>query len=176
MINFRFSKRETLLFVITISIAGCVGIVFFAVEPLINKLSSLDASIRKKSYLLQQQSYFVQRGDSIESLYQHYQDILKKFSSNEEITEYFFEAVKRLAKERGLAVRQVKPLAAVRQKTFQQISLELEFEGDFKSLFQLINDLENSPALLNIGSMTIRSAMRDGKRLQCRLSLSKIFF
>jgi len=176
MINFKFSKREILLFAITIGIIVCVSIGLFAVEPLLSRLSALNTGILKKSYLLQQQSYFVKRGDNTESLRQRYQDILKDFSSNEEITEYFFEAVKRLAKERGLAVRQVKPLATTRQKAFQQISLELEFEGDFKSLFQLVEDLENSPALLNISSMTIRSAMRDGKKLQCRLSLSKIFF
>jgi len=176
MMGYRFSKREVRLFGVTVIFAAVTGIIFFIVEPLADDFLVLNHTIRRKSRLLQQRSYFLKRGDDIESLHQRYSDILKEFSSNEEITEYFFEAVKRLATERGLTVRRLKPLATTRQKAFRQVRLELEFEGDFKSLFQLVSDLENSPALINIGSMTIRSVMRDGKKLQCRMRLSKIFF
>ena len=174
--RYKFSKRDIIIFLITAIFVISVIMAYFVIVPLVRSFGYTGRQIQKKHYLLKQQSYFVNHGGNIDSLHSRYKDILREFSSDEEMTEYFFEAIKHMATERSLTVRRVTPLVSAKQKLFKQTLLELELEGEFKSIFQLVDDLENSPALININSLTIRSHMRNSNRLQCRMSLSKIFF
>ena len=76
----------------------------------------------------------------------------------------------------GLAIRNEKILQIGADDSLPKANLEVEVEGSFKAIFQFINKLEHSFALIRISSLTIRSQSQTSDQIRCRLSLSKIFF
>jgi len=168
----KFSKREKSLFYITILVISSVLVCNFLIIPIFANLSKINDEIEKKSSLLRRYSRLLNREDDVLSLYKDYQD---NFDGLQETMSNFFEKVKTIADKVGLKIEGVKPLP-VKEKGYKEISLEIELEGDFKSIFRFTDALETSPFFIRIIGFRLLPQFGESAKLRCRISLAKLFF
>ncbi len=172
----QFSKREKLIFSITVILGLFVFGLNFIVLPALERINVLNREIDQKSFILKRHFKLINQGDSITSVYENYKQILSKVVNPDEMTAQLFEEVKLSAGKYGLKVQKIKPLTLKQNTSYKKVALEVDLEGDFKSIFQFINMIENSASLIDINSLNLRSKARSSKLLRCRLALSRSFF
>lgn len=171
----RLSKREKLIISITF---GAV-IISLGVGGLIKgygKLTALNKDIADKSSLLRRHFLLVKRGGDIRSVYESYKRMLEVEGQDKELDADLFNEVKGLAEKFNLAIDRIKPLPVEFKANYAQVLLEVELGGNFKSIFEVINGLENSACFVRILSLRLYSQSGAAAPLRCQILISRMFF
>ncbi|UCD15540.1 MAG: type 4a pilus biogenesis protein PilO [Candidatus Omnitrophota bacterium] len=169
------TKREKLIIYTTLGIF-LVSLTFSGLLQGYAKLSALNQDIANKTALLRRHFQLVKKGGDIRSLYESYRSILESEGSAQELDTHLFNEMKDFAATFNLTIERVKPLPVELKKEYAQVSLEVEIVGDFRSIFQLINELENSPSFIKVLSLRLSQQSAGSQLLRCRLTLSRLFF
>ncbi|MBU1122207.1 MAG: type 4a pilus biogenesis protein PilO [Candidatus Omnitrophota bacterium] len=171
----RLSKREKLIISITLGIfIGSLAVNGVMLGR--NRLISLNQEIANKSSLLRRHFLLVERGGDIRSVYESYKKILEIEGSGQELDADLFNEVKRLTEKLNLSIDRIKPLPVESKANYAQVLLEVEIGGDFKSIFEFINGLENSPSFIRVLNLRLYPQSGSSAPLRCKCLISRLFF
>lgn len=170
------SKREKIIFSITLAILF-FGLSFaFVLVPVLDKISTMDEEIAAKKKLYEKYSNLINKGGDILSLYEGYKDTLQADAGHGDIDELLFNDINGLAKKSGLAIERIKLQPIEEKKGYRQASLEVEMGGDLNTFFQFINELENLSVFIKMSALRIVPQTGSSSGLRFRIMLSRISF
>ena len=170
-----FSLRERLILYAALAVFVCVLLFKFLISPAAVKLSLISQDIAKKTALLKRYSRLIGKGDRILSLYENYKENLKEGADPEEVVDMLFKEIESSAKSFNLSLDRIRPQPPEDKGEYKKVSLEIEGEGDFSSIFQFIDYLENSSSFVRIAAFRLFSQTAS-PQLRCRITLYNIFF
>lgn len=172
----KFSGREKLIFSVTIT-ALCLAMIFnFIIVPLLNRINGINEKIGQKEQVLRRYSHLIDQGENVRSLYKEYKGVPGEGNASEEIAAELFKKSEETARKFQLLIQGVKPLPGVTKKGYNQVLLELELIGSFRSIFEFINEMETSVSLVQVSSFWLSAQSNVPGQLRCRIIFSQMFF
>ncbi|MFH1771793.1 MAG: hypothetical protein ABH872_03160 [Candidatus Omnitrophota bacterium] len=172
----KFTKREkTVSFFIGFFILGALAF-NFVISPMFSRIDEMNSEISKKTSLLKRSSRLLSKEEDISSVYDKYKSILEKDVSPDEVTADLYKEIESAAAGFDILIKKVKPLDLRQSGNFKEAALEVEVEGDFASIFQMVNKLENSVSLIKIVSFRLIAQPKSSKLLLCKLNIVRVFF
>ena len=172
----RFSKREKIILYITISIIIVGSVAYFLMPSVFAMLEKIDREVEQKTFLLRRHFELTQQGEDTFCLYERYKDRLGQEGSSEEITAGLFEKIEKLAAQFNLHIERIRPQFVKEKKGYKQAVLEVELEGNFRSIFQFINSMETSFLFVQVSSFQLVPSSRFSGQVYCSLGVCEIFF
>lgn len=171
---FNLSKRERLLFIITVTaVAFWLG-QRFLLKPILNIRSGLDSKIESSAIKLEKGRRLIGRETVIKDNYSKIAATAKFSGSEEEETARFLTEVESTAGSSGIRVNEIKPLPMQKNDLYMKFQCELEVEGEMAQIAGYMKGIRASKSVLAIEKFTISSKQSGINLLRCRLVVSKI--
>lgn len=175
MIFSQMSKRERLLFAVTVSVIALAGLINFVIIPLGNKWQRLNAQILTLNIKLNRYAKVIVQQKIIEDRYITYKDYLRIKSSKEEAQAQVLQEVENLARNAGVILTNIVPSGLEDKKFYRQFNVRIESESDMLSLCRFLYEIQKSQQLLGIEKLSIATKSGSSDLLRCSFQLNKVF-
>lgn len=173
----KFSKREQKIIYFTSLLILLILVIKNIIIPVSQKIREINRDIDKKTLLLNRYVSLISQGENMVSLYENYIGSLKiEDRTEDEVIAKLYSEIEKTAKTFNLVIENIQSLPTKIKNDKKEAFLEVEFDGDFGSIFQFINQLENLPLFIKVFSckLFIQSGKNNG--LRCKITFSKLFF
>lgn len=170
------TARERLILYLTICFISLYLLFNFLIMPAVEKFSLLNEEIEKKSILLTKYSNLAQKAPAIISLYDNLKQGIKTEVNLQHETNAFLKEIENIADSSGLIVQGIKPLASKKDTSHTEIYLEVDCQGDMRSLLSFICSMENISLLVTIPSLKISPYRDNPNVLSLSLKVYKVVF
>lgn len=171
---FNLTKRERLLFVVTVAAVAVWLGQRFLVKPVLDAKAGLDSKIESSEVRLEKGRRLIDREAIIKDNYNRMASMAKFSGSEEEETAKFLTEVESTAGSSGIRVNEIKPLPAQKKDLYVKFQCELEVEGEMAQIAGFMKNVRSSKSILAIEKFTLTSRQSGSNLLRCRLVVSKI--
>ncbi|MFA5316065.1 MAG: type 4a pilus biogenesis protein PilO [Dehalococcoidales bacterium] len=171
---FNLTKRERLLFVVTVAAVAVWLGQRFLVKPVLDAKAGLDSKIESSTVKLEKGRRLIGREAIIKDNYNRMASMAKFSGSEEEETAKFLTEVESTAGSSGIRVNEIKPLPAQKKDLYVKFQCELEVEGEMAQIAGFMKNVRSSKSILAIEKFTLTSKQSGSNLLRCRLVVSKI--
>lgn len=167
------TKRERIIFFLTIAII-CVSLSFnYIFKPLVKKFNFLNQEILTYKIKLEKAFRLLEEREGIKAKYTKVSSLVKENVSEEELLASILSELENLAKLSGLRITDIRPQSPKALRTHKEFLIEVKQEGQIQAFLRFIYELENSGYLLRIKKLQL-NPKTDGQ-LEGNLLISKIF-
>lgn len=166
------TKRERLIFYLTLSTI-CSSLVFNHIfKPLVNKFNFLNQEILTYKIKLAKAFRLLGESEGVKAKYAQVSSMVKEKVSEEELLASILSELENLAKLSGLRITDIRPQSPKALRTHKEFLIEVRQEGQIQAHLRFIYELENSQQLLRIKKLQL-NPKTDGQ-LEGNLLISKI--
>ena len=170
------TARERLILYVMVCFILLYLLTSFIIMPVIEKVSLLNEEIEKKSILLTKYTHLAEKAPAIISLYDNLKQGIKTEVNLQHETNAFLKEIEKNADSSGLIVQGIKPLAPKKGTSHTEIYLEIDCQGDMKSVLNFICGMENTSLLVTIPSLKISPQRNNPNVLSLVLKVYKVVF
>ena len=170
----KFSKRERLIFGVTLlCIAGSLGYVCI-IEPIGKRWNVLDAELESARHRLYKNLKLLADKDLLEKEYGTYQEYLDTGASGEEQVPLVLKEIESIALNSQVKITSIKPKGVKEFKHYRGVSIEVVVEGRISQLLKCIYDIEGSRKLLEVERLVLSPKDSQSDSLKGTLIIRKI--
>ena len=174
MIFSKVSKREKILFSISITVIMVVLVDKVVFSPVISVIDRLNKQISPYEKELKNSIVTIDREESIINNYEEKVKNLKKVTSNEGEISAISGEIDRLAKNTNVLIQSIKPVSPEENNLYIKYKIDIEAEADLAHIIDFIYQLEKSPALFRVKKLTLTPKAKDATSLKASLLITKI--
>ncbi|MCK5287566.1 MAG: hypothetical protein KAJ79_00765 [Candidatus Omnitrophica bacterium] len=173
----KLSKREQKILYFTFFLISLILVIKIIIIPVNQKMREINRDIDKKALLLNRYVSLISQGENMVSLYENYIGSLKiEDRTEDEVIAKLYSEIEKTAKTFNLVIENIQSLPTKITNDSKEAFLEVEFDGEFGSIFQFINHLENLPLFIKVFSCKLFVQSGKNNRLRCKIIFSKLFF
>ena len=171
---FNLTKRERLLFVVTVAAVAVWLGQRFLVKPVLDAKAGLDSKIESSTVKLEKGRRLIGREAIIKDNYNRMASMAKFSGSEEEETAKFLTEVESTAGSSGIRVNEIKPLPVQKKDLYVKFQCELEVEGEMFQVAGFMKNIRSSNSVFAIEKLTLSAKQSGSNLLRCRIVVSKI--
>lgn len=161
------SRREKSIFIVTMIFASLALVYNFIVEPAVRKWDDLNRDIYVKKVVLRKWARSVNHSREIIKRYTDYTSSFKGVSS-------VLNSIENQAAALGVTTTNIKPGPIRRKDVYGECEIELQIEGEVRSVQSFISTLIRPPIRLTLKKFDFRSKPENPAYLKGTLVLSKL--
>jgi len=169
----RLSKRERIIFYVTIGIVTLVLLDRMLLSPILVKVSSLGEAIKAKEETIEQSLLIVNQEERIEGESSRYTSFLSAPQTEEKTITAFLKEIETLAKKSSIYLTDIKPAGKEVEGTVVQHFIKLNFEAQMEQVFNFFYNVTNFELLIKIEDFQIRPKSEGSSVIICSISISK---
>lgn len=173
MILAKFTKRERILIIATITIVLSTISYTLIIEPLIRTYFKLNHQIKASSLKLERNYKILKRQDYINTEYEKYSSLIKPSSSEEEEIASMLKVIEAKARENNIFITNIRPLPAKDKVYYRELTFELIAEAGIDRLVKFIYDLQTSGNLLRARKLTLTSSYTKSDVIKAVIEITK---
>ena len=171
----RISKREKIILYAAISIISLSILDWLIINPVLNKLETLNKGIEEKEAGIKRNLRVVAYKDKIIAESAKYEAFLDNYETEEEEVTSILKEVERLANKGSLYLINMAPRrGAGKMGESIEYSITLTCEATMEEIIKFMHDIENSRRLLTIKRYELGPKSRDSNKAQCSMTVSKM--
>jgi len=169
----RLSKRERIIFYVTISVVGLVLLDRIILSPILSKIDSLNEAISTQEDAIKQSLLIVTQEERIDKETDRYVAYLSKPQTEEKLITAFLKEIETLAKKSSVYLIDIKPSGKSEQNGTTQHFLKLDFEAQMEEVFNFFYNVTNFKNLIKVEGFQIRPKSTGSSVIICTMSISK---
>ncbi len=158
----KLSKREKLIFYLSISLFLLLVLERMVFSPLVDRLSALNQEIQLKESKLMKGWRIQAKKDQILTEYKKFEIFFKTKASDEEVTSMLLKEMEKIARESGVALSNLKPRPSAARGLYREYWVELQTEAPMEKIITFMYKVNDSQLLLNVDRL-ILSLKEEGK-------------
>jgi Tfp pilus assembly protein PilO len=172
----RLSKRERLLFILTILVVGGLAAYIFVVEPAYKRWAGMEDEIETANTRLLKNLKLLANKEHLEKEFNKYKEYIQKGGQDEEEVAAILKEIEATAASCGVNLTSIKPKGTKALKEYRKFTVEVAGEARLNQFLKFIYDLEGSKKLLKVERLilTLKNAQSD--TLRGTLIIRKISF
>lgn len=173
------SKREKMMIGIALAIAVIYVGYDFGVAPMITSYEEKTDMLASRRQLLRKYEHLIGTADRTREKLERITAIESAINkglltgSNPDLANAELQGIiKDIAKKADIRFSRITPAKTIDEKGFTYISLKLPFTGSIRQVSKFLYEIESSPWLLNISSLSIRSRRQDKEELRVEMDIT----
>jgi Tfp pilus assembly protein PilO len=174
MFEKHISKREKTMFYTAAIVIGAVAVYGLIIEPLWSYWKDLNNSILSKEVQLLKNLKILAQKDTINAIYEKYEENIKMKGSPEEETAVILKEVENVARSSNVYIAAIQPQRVQDMSFYKEYYVELDAEGDITSLTKFIYDLQNSKQILKVKHLQLNPKPDADNILKGHIIITKI--
>lgn len=172
----RFTKRERLLFILTICVVLGLGLYIFILEPVYKRWSQFDIQLASANARLFKNLRLLASKETLEKEYDKYKDYIQNAGGGEEEMAPVLKDIEVAALSCGVKITSIKPKATKQLKNYKKINIEIVSEAKINQFLKFIYDLEGSKRLFKVERFILSLKGSQSDLLKGTLVIRKISF
>ena len=168
------SRREKIIFYITISIIAINLGYSFIFRPLLEKYKQLNQEALAKRIMLEKAQRLISQKDIIEREYNKLSSSFKLTGSAEEQMAKVLSQIESTATKESITISNMRPQPIQDKKFYKRFVVELKCEADINRLFKFFYELENPASLLKIESLKLNPKAAQSSIFEASILISKL--
>lgn len=169
----KFSKREKIIFYITIAVFFFFLLFKFVIEGMFRLDQRLSQELKAKQTQLRRAEQIAKKGSAQKDYEALIQALKMKRSSEEEMGRILSE-VENMAKESGVNILNIRPQEIEDKKFFKRFGVDLRLEGTNQEISKFVFYLESSPLLLKIDKFNLNARSSQRGLLDAELTFLRL--
>lgn len=169
----RLSKRERMIFYVTISIIALVFIDRLILTPIFDRINNLSEAIRSQEEAIEQSQLIVTQEKRIKRESSLYTSFLSKPQAEEKAITAFLKEVETLAKKSSVYLIDIKPSGKDLDDETVQYFVKLNFEAQMEQVINFFYNVNHFEQLIKIESYQIQSKSTGSSVVVCSATISK---
>ncbi len=168
------TKREKMLFYITVSVVAIWAGQKYVVQPILdskavfgNKYASSIAKLEKYQKLVDGENIIKDKFSKIAS------NVGVSGSIDEEIAKFLTE-IESIAGLSGVAIYEIKPASEDETDIYIKLQSDMEIEGDISEILDFMRKIKNSASLMAAEKLTLSAKQSGSSLIKCRILVSKV--
>ncbi|RKY28258.1 MAG: hypothetical protein DRP61_02140 [Candidatus Omnitrophota bacterium] len=170
----KLSKRERLIFYLTIFFVFLFLVDKLVIEPLLSKMKTQEEEIKEKRMLIKKDLHILSIKDRILEESKKYEKFFSKTKSLDEEVTLILKEIESLANKSSVYLIFIRPGEVREEGSFKELLINLNCEGEMSQIVDFLYSIENSPKLLTIERYVISPKSEGSSLAQCRMIISKI--
>jgi len=151
----KFTKRERLLFVLTLCAVLGIPAYLFILEPTYKKWDELGAEFESAGLKLSKNIKLLANKELLEKEYDKYKEYIQKEEGKEQELSSVLKEIEATALNSGVKITSIKPKGEKQLKNYKRYSVEVVSEAKISQFLKFIYDLENSKKLLKVERLVL---------------------
>lgn len=172
MLN-RISKREQLLFFVTVAIIGGFCLNWWVLQPAFAKSNALSKQVQIKRRMIEERLYLLNEREEVEKEMVKFTKYGPRGLSEEEETAYFLKEIEDIAKRSSVQIIDLKPYSAKKSGSLAEYRIEIEIESPINQLVTFIYNLQSSDGLLRTSKFRINPKEGNPSLLKGYITITK---
>ncbi|MFH1753701.1 MAG: type 4a pilus biogenesis protein PilO [Candidatus Omnitrophota bacterium] len=169
----KFSSRERMLIISTVTITVATLVYVFVIEPVIGAYSKINRQIISSTLKMEKGSRLLKRAHEINAEYAKYAELIKPSQSDEEEIASMLKVIEVLARENQIYIRNIRPEPVKMVDFYKEYIFELTTDASITDLGKFIYDIQTSGNLLRVKRLTLSSGSKGRDSLKAVLEISK---
>ena len=169
----KLSKRERLIFYVTIGIVGFVLLDRLIISPILTKISYLNETIRIQEESIEQSLLIVTQEKRIEKEASQYSSYLSQSQTGEKAITAFLKEVETLAKKSSVYLIDIKPTLQAEEGAGEKYFVRINFEAQMDQVINFFYYVASFEQLIKIEEYQIRPKTVGSSVITCSASVSK---
>jgi len=169
----RLSKRERLIFYVTVSVIGLGVLDRLILSPILDRINNLSEAIRTQEETIEQSLLIVTQEKRIEGESSLYAAYLSKPQPEEKAITAFLKEVEMLAKKSSVYLIDIKPAGKDIDVETVQYFVKLNFEAQMEQVIKFFYNVSNFEQLIKIEEYQIRPKSTGSSVILCSTTISK---
>jgi len=173
MILSKFSRRERILVISTVTVTVATLAYGFIIDPIIDTYSGLNRQIASSTLKLEKGYRLLKRVEEIKAEYAKYAQLIKPSQTDEEEIASMLTAIEVLARGNNIYIRNIRPEPIKENEFYKEFIFELTAEAGIERLGKFIYDIQSSGNLLRVKRLTLSASSKGADNLRVVLEISK---
>jgi len=169
----KLSKRERIIFYVTVSLVSLVLVDKFILSPIFNKISYLTEIINEQEESIQQSMLIVTQEKRIKDETKRYALYLSKPQTEEKQITEFLKEIENIAKRSSVYLVDMKPSNTLVESNSTQYFVRLNFEAKMEEVMNFFYHVSNYKQLIKIEEFLLKPKTEGSNIISCTLSISK---
>jgi len=168
------SKRERILFYLTVTVIFLSLLYNFTLKPLGARWRQLNRQILDKEIGLKRNTRYLQQKDNVRSAYSKYAGYIKRKGSDEEEIASLLNEVERQARTPGIHIVNIRPKPIKDLNFYKKYILEINCEVTMEECVEFIYNLQKTAQLIRVERLKLISQGKGNPLLKAQMLITKI--
>lgn len=168
-----FSKRERLIFYVTLGVISLTMLDRLIVHPVLWKMRSLDEAIQQERNQIKRDLHILAQKDRIVKESTRFAKYSTQDLTTEEVTTLFLKEIGNLANKTSVYLVDVKPSGVREEDVYRRYYVNLSCEAPMEQIIDFIYNVENSNNLLKIEKYNITPKSEGSSVARCSMTVTK---
>jgi Tfp pilus assembly protein PilO len=175
MMKFHFSKREQIIFLVTISFL--VGYVFYMViyQPFWEEIAGLRRNIAAAQQDLSKQKVLFRELASRSRIQDPILEGYRQKESDGSVRSKMMAALQEISSQQKVRIADMKPSVVRGEKSYKEFPVSMTLEGEFVDIMRFLYEAESGKYGFHIQEFRFARSYSAKTDLQCQVVLSRIF-
>jgi len=171
----KLSKREKIIFYITIFVIFSFVVAHFLLNPAISKIEALDKEIAAEEDNIKKSLLLLSREDEIMAEHDRYLPYFEKSETESLEPISFLKSIENLAQSASVELLDIKPNPVQEGELTKEYFVTLSCEAPMDRIFDFLYSIENSEHLLSVERLTVTPREEGTNIVKCNIYISKVF-
>jgi len=168
------TKREKMLFYLTISVVIIWGGQKYLVQPMLDSKAVLDDKYVFSIAKLEKYQRLVDKEDIIKNKFNKIASNAAISGSKDEEIAKFLTEIESIADLSGVAIYEIKPASEDETDIYIKLRSDMEIEGDISGILNFIRKIKSSASMMAAENLTLSAKQSGSSLIKCRILVSKI--
>jgi len=173
----KLSKREKVIFYITVFVVFSLVVARFLLNPAVSRMEALDKETAKQEENIKKSLLLLSREEEIIAEYDRYSLYFEKPETKSTEPISFLKNIENLAQNSSVELMDIKPSSLQEETSTKEYFVNLNCEAPMDRIFDFLYSIENSEQLLRVERMLI-APKEEGEGdniVKCNIYISKVF-
>lgn len=170
----RFSRREKVIFYVSIVFVMFALIDRLLVSPALDKMASLENDIANKKIAIQKDLHFIYLKEGINKEASSYAGYFSKDVSYDEGMNSFLKLIEDFARRSSVNLLNIRPAGVKAEKGVVRYYVDLNCRGEMEQIVDFLYRIESAKKVLTVEKFTISAQEEGSSSAQCRITVSRL--
>ncbi len=168
------SKREGIIFIVTIAIIGVYGIFSLVVKPWLESAQDIDDQITAAEQKLGKQYKILAEARNKEKHYVKMVEAIGKVSSDAQEISSITNSLEKTSRQVGVKIANMQPQRPSNRGDFVVFAVDMILEGEWSKVVRFLYEIQNQPNSFSIIELNLEKYSDTTNVLRGRIVVSKI--
>ncbi len=170
----KLSKRETLIFIITMALVIFFIAYQFVIKPMHEGSVDINDRLRVDQDRLIKARQMVDHKPLVEARYQHLANLIGVAGSDEAQMPVIISKIEAAARETNIHIANIQPQKSAIQKEARFLAVELEIDGQWLDIVRFLYSLQQQPNFYFITELNLEKYSDSTNSLRGRIVISRV--
>jgi Tfp pilus assembly protein PilO len=171
----KLSKREALIFIITLGLAVFFTVYQFVIKPMHEGAMDIDDQLRVAKDRLVKTRQMAAQKPRVEAQYQHLLDLVGVADSEDVQMPTVISKIEAAARDSNIHIANIQPQRSIIQPAAKFLVVELEIDGQWVDIAQFLQSLQQPPNFYFIDDLNLEKYSGETDSLRGRIVISRMF-